>query len=70
MGAITFSLDPRLVTSLQSKLPLSVLIETGTFMGDTVARFESHFRKIASIELSEALWARKNLAREFTRQAR
>ena len=39
MGAVTFSLDPRLVASLQGVLPLSILIETGTFKGDTVAEF-------------------------------
>lgn len=57
MGAVTFSLDSRLVTSLQAELPLSVLVETGTFKGDTVAEFRSCFSKISSIELSETLWA-------------
>jgi GT2 family glycosyltransferase len=57
MGAVTFSLDSRLVTTLQAQLPLSVLVETGTFKGDTVAQFESFFNKVISIELSEALWA-------------
>lgn len=56
MGAVTFSLDPRLVASLQGVLPLSILIETGTFKGDTVAEFESCFNKIVSIELSNELW--------------
>lgn len=57
MGAVNFSLDPRLVTALQSELPLRVLIETGTFKGDTVAELEPYFDKVVSIELSEALWA-------------
>lgn len=57
MGAVTFSLDPRLVTSLQSELPLRVLIETGTFNGDTVEELKSYFDKVVSIELSETLWA-------------
>ena len=56
MGAVTFSLDLRLVAALQSKLPLSVFIETGTFKGDTVANLESCFDKVFSIELSESLW--------------
>lgn len=56
MGAVTFSLDPRLVASLQSSLPLKTLVETGTFRGDTVAEFESCFKKVISIELSEALY--------------
>jgi hypothetical protein len=57
MGAVTFSLDPRLVQALQSALPLSVLLETGTFKGDTVSALESFFDKVVSIELSEALYA-------------
>ena len=57
MGAVTFSLDPRLVTALQSALPLKVLIETGTFKGDTVAKLATQFDKIVSIELSETLWS-------------
>ena len=57
MGAVTFSLDPRLVASLQAVLPLDVLVETGTFKGDTIAEFESRFNKIVSIELSDVLWA-------------
>ena len=57
MGAVTFSLDPQLVVSLQSKLPLRVLVETGTFKGDTVANLEPYFDELISIELSESLWA-------------
>lgn len=56
MGAVTFSLDSRLVASLKSVLPLTVLVETGTFKGDTVAEFESSFNKVVSIELSKTLW--------------
>jgi hypothetical protein len=56
MGAVTFSLDPQLVAALQSALPLKVLIETGTFKGDTVFAFESCFDKVVSIELSEILY--------------
>jgi glycosyltransferase involved in cell wall biosynthesis len=57
VGAVTFSLDPPLVAALQSALPLSVLLETGTFKGDTVSALESFFDKVVSIELSEALYA-------------
>lgn len=56
MGAVTFSLDHRLVATLQAVIPLSVLVETGTFKGDTVAEFVSCFNKIFSIELSSELW--------------
>lgn len=57
MGAVSFSLDRRLVDALKSALPLNVLIETGTFKGDTVFSLESCFDKVISIELSKALWA-------------
>jgi GT2 family glycosyltransferase len=55
MGAVNFSLDPRLVVMLQSALPLSVFVETGTFKGDTIFLLESYFDKLISFELSEAL---------------
>lgn len=57
MGAITFSLDPSLVDALQIELELSVLVETGTFQGDTIELHQSSFDKIFSVELSEALWS-------------
>lgn len=57
MGAVTFSLDPGLVAALQTTLPLSVLVETGTFKGDTVSLLESCFDNVVSIELSEELCA-------------
>lgn len=56
MGAVRFSLDPKLVAALRTALPLSVLLETGTFKGATVAEFRPSFEKIVSIELSESLW--------------
>ena len=56
MGAITFSLDTRLVAALQSKIPLRVFVETGTFQGDTVAALTSCFDKVFSIEASPMLW--------------
>ncbi len=56
MGAVTFSLDPRLVAALQSALPLRILVETGTHNGDTVSLFKQNFEKIVSIELSEELY--------------
>ena len=55
MGAVSFSLDHRLVTELQSALPLRVLFETGTFQGDTVAELQSYFDEVVSVELSESL---------------
>lgn len=57
MGAITFSLDPSLVDALKIELELSILVETGTFKGDTIDLHQSSFDKIFSVELSEALWS-------------
>jgi glycosyltransferase involved in cell wall biosynthesis len=57
MGAVNFSLDSRLVDALQSALKLEVLVETGTFKGDTAAAVQGSFDRIISIELSQELWA-------------
>jgi glycosyltransferase involved in cell wall biosynthesis len=57
MGAVSFSLDSQLVDALQSALKLEVLVETGTFKGDTVAAMAGSFDRIISIELSQDLWA-------------
>jgi GT2 family glycosyltransferase len=56
MGAVTFSIDWRLVRALQSGLPLSVFVETGTFKGDTIAEMLPHFAQLFTVELSENLW--------------
>lgn len=58
MGAISFSLDTKLVAALQSVLPLQVLVETGTYEGDTVAAALPYFDNIYTVELSEKLWSR------------
>jgi hypothetical protein len=52
MGAVNFSLSPDLVQALTDALPLEVLVETGTFEGDTIAALLSRFREIHSVELS------------------
>ena len=56
MGAVSFSLDTRLVERLRQALPLEVLVETGTFKGDTVAAVLPYVERVISIEQSEALW--------------
>jgi len=56
MGAVSFSLDSQLVDALQSALKLDILVETGTFKGDTVAAMQGRFVRIISIELSPELW--------------
>lgn len=52
MGAVTFSLDPRLVDCLQSVLPLRTLVETGTYEGDTIAATASRFDHVHSVEIA------------------
>ena len=55
MGAVSFSLDRKLVESLKASLPLDVLVETGTFEGNTVAEVRDLFTEIHSVELSDQL---------------
>lgn len=52
MGAVNFSLDKLLVDALQSALPLTVLVETGTFEGATLANLQDCFKVLHSVELS------------------
>ena len=53
MGAVHFSIDVRLIQELKRHLPLEVLIETGTFEGDTVAKISSLFEVVHTVDLSE-----------------
>ncbi len=55
MGAITFSIDPRLVLKLKEVLPLEIFVETGTFEGDTLEQVLGLFRECHSVELSKEL---------------
>lgn len=52
MGAVSFSIDPGLVTALKQALPLDVFVETGTFRGDTVELVRERFKTVHSVELS------------------
>lgn len=52
MGAVNFSLDRRLIQALKSVLPLSVLVESGTFEGGSLASLMDCFDILHSIELS------------------
>ena len=36
MGAVHFSIDPRLLARLRDLLPLKVFVETGTYEGESV----------------------------------
>ncbi len=57
MGAVNFSIDLKLVSCLKEALNLTVFVETGTFVGDSVERVKNLFKEIHSIELSESYYA-------------
>lgn len=52
MGAVTFSIDPRLIAVLNNHLAFDVFVETGTFRGETIDTIKSYFKRIYSVELS------------------
>ncbi|OQP66902.1 hypothetical protein A3860_00595 [Niastella vici] len=58
----------QIIKDHQKQFGVNVLVETGTFMGDTVAALKSDFSKVISIELSEelALKAQQRFANEPT----
>jgi hypothetical protein len=53
VGAVYFSVDTELIRELKRHLPLEVLVETGTFEGDTVAQVRELFETLHTVELSE-----------------
>ena len=55
MGAISFSLDERLLRFFKAQLPLELFVETGTFRGDTLALARPFFQRCLSVELSPEL---------------
>jgi hypothetical protein len=55
MGAVSFSLDPNLVSALKEACKFSTLVETGTFKGDTAHTLNAEFDRIFTVELSEGL---------------
>ena len=57
MGAVKFSIDVKLVTALQSCLPLTHFVETGTFKGDTLESLRGVFHEMHSVELSSEYFA-------------
>lgn len=68
MGAVSFSLDYRLLEEIKDYLPLSLFFETGTFHGDTVAAAIPYFTSIYSAELSETLYLRAQERFEKTKK--
>lgn len=56
MGAVSFSLDPKLLEAAKRGLKLDVFVETGTFHGDTIEAVKDQFSEVYSVELSEELY--------------
>ena len=52
MGAISFTLDPQLMSELRRQLLLEIFVETGTFRGDTMELARHEFPECHSAELS------------------
>ena len=52
MGAISFTLDAKLLLELKKHLPLQLFIESGTFRGESLALAQPLFERCVSIELS------------------
>jgi GT2 family glycosyltransferase len=57
VGAVSFSIDIRLVRDLQQALPLATFVETGTFKGDAVAVVAPYVEHVFTIECSEPLFS-------------
>lgn len=57
MGAVSFSIDMKLVKQLKQVLPLSFFVETGTFEGETVSQILNLFAYIYTVELSQEYYA-------------
>lgn len=53
-----YSEKRRIILEYKKKYGLEVLIETGTFLGDTVNEFKKDFHKVVSFELSADLAAK------------
>ena len=54
MGAISFSLDPKLAQTLQKALQCDTFFESGGFEGDTTAVLQHRFKRVISVELAPA----------------
>lgn len=56
MGAVTFSLDIKLLEELINSCDFNFFVETGTFKGDTVDAVRSYFDNVRSVEMSQTLY--------------
>ncbi len=66
MGAITFSLDKKLLDFFVAEMNIEVFVETGTFKGDSLAAASEVIRECHSVELSKEYFS---LARQrFSQQ--
>jgi hypothetical protein len=63
MGAITFSIDPKLMHALQGLGVYRNFVETGTFKGDTAEMAARHFERVFTVEASPELF--KDIERRF-----
>jgi GT2 family glycosyltransferase len=63
MGAVHYSLDPRLAGLLRDTLGLEVFVETGTARGDTVAAMRALYPEIHTVERDE--WLYEDAVRRF-----
>jgi hypothetical protein len=52
MGAVFFSIDRKLIETIQNVLHARTFVETGTFEGDSVARIEDLFETVLTVECS------------------
>ena len=68
MGAVTFSLDARLLECLTGALPPATFVETGTFKGDAVALAAPLVERVVTVEYSRPLW--EEAARRFEGDSR
>ena len=57
MGAISFSLDEKLLAFLVRQLSPEVFVETGTFKGETLKMARKYFKECHSVEMSPQLFA-------------
>ena len=58
---ITYEQKRAIIDSYREKFDLKILVETGTFLGDTIFYFKDKFQELYSIELSEELAERAKL---------
>src|SRR4051812_24567471 len=55
---VNYDVKRKIIDNYRQKYNISLLVETGTFLGDTIDYFKHKFNKLYSIELSEDLAAR------------